>query len=108
VRRSDPDIFFTTVAYPIKGTPYYKEIDAKVVRPARKWHESSDREFDVLGRPSREFYGFADQLLRDEVELARLSRKQSKDESGAEILRQRIAAARSSLYQTASLAGRHG
>ena len=26
VKRSDPDIFFTTVAYPIKGTPYYKRV----------------------------------------------------------------------------------
>ena len=24
VKRSRPDIFFTTVAYPIKGTPYYQ------------------------------------------------------------------------------------
>src|SRR5215469_11996517 len=24
VKRSDPDVFFTTVAYPIKGTPYYE------------------------------------------------------------------------------------
>lgn len=108
VRRSDPDIFFTTVAYPIKGTPYFKEIAAKVTRPAKQWTESSDREFDVQGRPSREFYGYADQLLRDEVELARLSRRHSRDESGAELLRQRIAAARSSLYGTASLEGRHG
>ena len=23
---SNPDIFFTTVSYPIKGTPYYKKI----------------------------------------------------------------------------------
>jgi anaerobic magnesium-protoporphyrin IX monomethyl ester cyclase len=108
VRRSDPDIFFTTVAYPIKGTPYFKEIAAKVTRPPKRWSQSSDREFDVQGRPSREFYGYADQLLRDEVELARLSRRQSLDESGAEVLRQRIAAARSNLYGTASLEGRHG
>ena len=26
VKRSNPDIFFTTVAYPIKGTPYYDEV----------------------------------------------------------------------------------
>ena len=24
VKTSDPDVFFTTVAYPIKGTPYYE------------------------------------------------------------------------------------
>jgi hypothetical protein len=109
VRRSDPDIFFTTVAYPIKGTPYYNEIASKVTRPAKQWRKSSDREFDVKGRPSREFYGYADQLLRDEVELARLSRRPTENENDAEILKKRIATARSNLYgATASLEGRNG
>ena len=33
---------------------------------------SSDREFRIAGRHSREFYQNADQLLRSEVELHRL------------------------------------
>jgi radical SAM superfamily enzyme YgiQ (UPF0313 family) len=70
VKRSRPDIFFTTVAYPIKGTPYFKEVNDRVVQ-LRPWSQTSDRELDVSGRRSREYYQFADQLLRDEVALAK-------------------------------------
>ena len=35
VRKSMPDIFFTTVSYPIKGTPYYLGFRVKLVRPAK-------------------------------------------------------------------------
>ncbi len=31
VKRSQPDIFFTTVAYPIKGTPYYERTKDRLV-----------------------------------------------------------------------------
>src|SRR4029079_14932919 len=68
VKRAAPDVFFTTVAHPIPGTPYFKQAADRVAQPA-PWAESSDREFRIRGRHSRAYYGFADQLLRDEVEL---------------------------------------
>jgi len=71
VSTSKPDIFFTTVSYPIKGTPYYKQIENKLVQ-LKPWNESSDREIMIAGRHSRAYYAHADRLLRDEVELARL------------------------------------
>ena len=71
---SQPDIFFTTVAYPIKGTPYYAQVKDRVVQ-LRPWSQTSDREFDVSGRGSRDYYQFADQLLRDEVALSRLAKR---------------------------------
>jgi len=70
VKRSDPDIFLTSVAYPIKGTPYFDEVAPRVL-PLRSWEEASDRDFRLRGRHSRRFYQFADQLLRSQVELAR-------------------------------------
>jgi anaerobic magnesium-protoporphyrin IX monomethyl ester cyclase len=70
VKRSKPDIFLTTVAYPIKGTPYFDEVAPRVL-PLRSWEEGSDRDFRLRGRHSRRFYQFADQLLRSQVELAR-------------------------------------
>ena len=33
---SQPDIFFTTVAYPIKGTPYYKT-DSRPAGSVQPW-----------------------------------------------------------------------
>jgi anaerobic magnesium-protoporphyrin IX monomethyl ester cyclase len=92
VKRSQPDIFFTTVSYPIKGTPYFAQVKDRVVQ-LRPWSQTSDREFDIAGRASREYYQFADQLLRDEVALSRLA----KDAGNARELRERIDAARLAL-----------
>jgi anaerobic magnesium-protoporphyrin IX monomethyl ester cyclase len=71
VKRTDPDVFFTTVSYPIKGTPYFEAVSSRVVSPG-VWAESSDRDYRIRGRHSRRFYQYADQLLRSEVELHRL------------------------------------
>ena len=98
VKRSDPDIFFTTIAYPIKGTPYYKSVADSLVQ-LKPWNETSDREVVVQGRRPARFYEFADRLLRDEVELARRKRNGSKDEAEVELCG-RIQAARESLYAT--------
>jgi radical SAM superfamily enzyme YgiQ (UPF0313 family) len=71
VKTSDPDIFLTTVAYPIRGTSYFQAVGDRVVNP-KIWAESSDRDFQVRGRHSRRYYQSVDRLLRAEVELDRL------------------------------------
>jgi anaerobic magnesium-protoporphyrin IX monomethyl ester cyclase len=71
VKRSGPDVVLTTVAYPIKGTPYFDEVASDVI-PITDWAEGSDRDFRIRGRHSRRFYQHADQLLRSEFELHRL------------------------------------
>ena len=68
---SKPDIFFTTVSYPIKGTPYYQQIQNKLVQ-LKPWGASSDRDIKIVGRHSRDYYAYADRLLRDEVQRSRL------------------------------------
>lgn len=67
VRTCKPDIFFTTVSYPIKGTPYFDKVADRLVS-LRPWNQSTDREFQIRGRHSRRFYQFADQLLRSETD----------------------------------------
>jgi radical SAM superfamily enzyme YgiQ (UPF0313 family) len=96
VKKSNPDIFFTTVAYPIKGTPYYERIADRLVQP-KPWSQSSDRELMIKGRHSRMFYNFADQLLRDEVALARLRDKASADSQAVADLQVRIQTARTAM-----------
>jgi anaerobic magnesium-protoporphyrin IX monomethyl ester cyclase len=75
VKRCRPDVFFTTVSYPIKGTPYFARIADKLVNP-RPWNLTTDREFKIRGRHSRTFYQHADELLRSETadhpDLARI------------------------------------
>jgi len=72
VCRTQPDTFLTTVAYPIGGTPYFEEVSSRVAAPL-PWAQSSDRDLRIRGRHSRRYYGNADQLLKAEVELERLS-----------------------------------
>jgi radical SAM superfamily enzyme YgiQ (UPF0313 family) len=68
VRACRPDVFLTTVSYPIKGTPYYGEVEPRLVRH-HDWDDSTDRDFQIAGRHSRRYYQFADQLLKSSVAL---------------------------------------
>ncbi len=63
VNQCRPDVFFTTVSYPIKGTPYFERVSSKLV-PIGGFAETTDRDFRIRGRHSREFYRNADELLR--------------------------------------------
>jgi radical SAM superfamily enzyme YgiQ (UPF0313 family) len=73
VKSCRPDVFLTTVSYPIKGTPYYNEVAERLVRIG-EWGRSTDRDVKISGRHSRRLYQFADQLLKSEAAgLAELS-----------------------------------
>jgi radical SAM superfamily enzyme YgiQ (UPF0313 family) len=99
VRQTNPDIFFTTVAYPIRGTPYFSEV-AQKVESLKPWNISSDREVRIVGRHSRRFYGFADRLLRSEVELGREHAKAAVDPAVIARLHSDVAEARAGLQAT--------
>ena len=71
VKRANPDIFFTTVSYPIKGTPYFDTVQDKVQAPL-PWSESSDRDYEIAGRRDKSYYKLADRWLRNEVQAHRL------------------------------------
>ena len=101
VKKADPDIFFTTVAYPIKGTPYFSEV-AQQVESLKPWALGSDREVQIRGRHSRRFYSHADKLLRNEIELERLTRKAFIDPAVVAELQTKIKDARSNLNATAT------
>lgn len=66
VKQCRPDIFFTTVSYPIKGTPYFNKVADRLVTIG-PWSERTDRECQIRGRHSRNFYKQADELLRSET-----------------------------------------
>jgi radical SAM superfamily enzyme YgiQ (UPF0313 family) len=71
VKKANPDIFFTTVAYPIMNTAYYHEV-ADRVQLDQDWAESTDRDYKIQGRHSRVYYKYADQWLRNAVAAFRL------------------------------------
>ena len=70
---SNPDVFLTTVAYPIKGTPYYAEVESRILAD-KAWRERSDRDLTVAGRYSSRFYRFATRWMVNEVALHRAKR----------------------------------
>lgn len=71
VKLAMPDEFLTTVAYPIKNTPYFDAVSDRVVLP-RPWEDATDRDYKIRGRHSRAYYQAADRWLRAAVEAARL------------------------------------
>lgn len=73
LKKADPDIFLTTVAYPIKGTPYYRQIENRLVAP-REWARRTERDWIVRGRHSRRYYRFATRWMVNAVALHRVVR----------------------------------
>ncbi len=71
VKQSNPEVFFTTVSYPIKGTPYFDAVQGKVALPG-EWNGATDRDYVIRGRWGRDYYRLADVWLRSEVEASRL------------------------------------
>jgi radical SAM superfamily enzyme YgiQ (UPF0313 family) len=71
VKATRPDIFFTTVSYPIKGTGYFDKVRERVRSPI-VWQEATDRDYVIDGRHGHDYYKLADQWLRNEVEAFRL------------------------------------
>lgn len=97
VKQSNPNIFFTTVAYPIKNTGYFHKIAPRSLLQ-RDWESSTDRDTKVQGRHSREYYRHADKWLRSEVGAFRLDES---DPGEAARLRSQAQAARDALLASA-------
>jgi anaerobic magnesium-protoporphyrin IX monomethyl ester cyclase len=70
VKQCRPDVFFTTVSYPIKGTPYFDKVASRLVS-LLPWEASTDREVRIRGRHSRKFYQHAEELLKSEMAAER-------------------------------------
>jgi radical SAM superfamily enzyme YgiQ (UPF0313 family) len=70
VKLANPDIFFTTVSYPIKDTPYFDTVNDRIELPL-PWADASDRDYAIKGRRSKHYYRLADLWLRNEVDAHR-------------------------------------
>jgi radical SAM superfamily enzyme YgiQ (UPF0313 family) len=66
VKKANPDVFFTTVAYPIKNTGYFEDAASRVIA-TRAWEDGTDRDYAIRGRRSKAYYKQADRWLRGEV-----------------------------------------
>ncbi len=68
LKASNPKIFLTTVAYPIKGTQYYESVSGEIYSP-REWGQRTDRDLGINGRYSERFYNHATRWIVNEVNL---------------------------------------
>jgi radical SAM superfamily enzyme YgiQ (UPF0313 family) len=88
VKRCLPDIHLTTVAYPIMNTGYFHKTAESVISD-KDWADSTDRDYRIKGRHSRNYYKQADAWLNNEVAAVRIE-----DENPAEAALRRAAATR--------------
>lgn len=68
LKQANPDLFLTTVAYPIKGTAFYDEVADQVHTPL-DWDRRTDRDLQINGRFSPQFYAHATRWLVNGVRL---------------------------------------
>jgi anaerobic magnesium-protoporphyrin IX monomethyl ester cyclase len=75
LKETRPDTYLTTLAYPIKGTTLYREVQNTLIVPDT-WDKITDRTLNFGGRHSDRFYWFATRHLVNEVALHRTTQDQ--------------------------------
>jgi len=60
-----PDEVLTTLSYPIKGTPFYREVSRRIISRI-PWAEGSDRDLSFQGRGTVRFYHHAQRWIKNE------------------------------------------
>lgn len=93
VKRCNPDVFLTTVSYPIKNTGYYHKI-SDLITLQGDWAAATDRDYVLAKRPPRAYYENADKWLKKEVAASRLD---ATDRIMAEQLRAEAVSARAAM-----------
>jgi radical SAM superfamily enzyme YgiQ (UPF0313 family) len=76
LKEAKPTHYTITVAYPIKGTSLYNEIEDKITEQPN-WETSTDREIDFKRTYSRKYYKYAVSKVVNEVEFDRTNIKTS-------------------------------
>lgn len=66
LKESNPDYFTITVAYPIKGTELFQEIEA-IQTTNLEWSSSTDRDIDFKRTYNRKYYDYAVKRVINEV-----------------------------------------
>ena len=70
LKEANPTHFTITVAYPIKGTSLYNEVEDKITQKP-EWETSTDRDIDFKRTYSRKFYDYGVRYVINEVNSSR-------------------------------------
>jgi radical SAM superfamily enzyme YgiQ (UPF0313 family) len=68
---SDPDLYTITVAYPIKGTSLYQDVEDSLINKP-EWETSTDRDIDFERTYPRAYYDFAVKWLVNKLNLQKI------------------------------------
>jgi anaerobic magnesium-protoporphyrin IX monomethyl ester cyclase len=74
LKKADPDLFTITVAYPIKGTPLYEEVEDRFIADL-PWEKSTDRDIDFERTYNRKYYDYAIKMINNEIYLHKALKK---------------------------------
>lgn len=66
LKESNPDYFTITLAYPIRGTELYQEVEALQIEPP-DWSTGTDRQIDFRRTYTRKYYDYAMRWVINEV-----------------------------------------
>jgi radical SAM superfamily enzyme YgiQ (UPF0313 family) len=83
LKTSNPDHFTITLAYPIKGTEFFEEIETNQLG-AFDWTKKTDRERDFIRTYPRKYYDFAVRRVVNEV---RYHQGKNNRAAGSEVIR---------------------
>lgn len=97
LKKADPDIFTITVAYPIKGTGLYSQIE-KDITEQPDWNTSTDRQIDFKRTYPRSFYNYAVRKIVNEVNARKSWRKGLKKQALKQKIKSSLAGMRMLLY----------
>lgn len=74
LKKADPDLFTITVAYPIKGTPLYEEVEDRFIADL-PWEKATDRDIDFKRTYNRKYYDYAIKMINNEIYFHRALKK---------------------------------
>ncbi len=86
LKKSNPDYFTITVAYPIKGTEFFEEIEANQLN-AFEWEKQSDRDRDFVRTYPRRYYDYAVRRVFNEVKF---HQKKNNGSIGSEVIKLKL------------------
>ncbi len=96
LKKADPDLFTITVAYPIKGTPLYEEVEDRFIADL-PWEKSTDRDIDFERTYNRKYYDYAVKMINNEIYLHKALKKPVSNLFRLPVLKIRSALARTGM-----------
>src|SRR5215470_15564386 len=87
LKETKPDVFGTSVAFPMKGTEFYKRVSDRII-PDENWSSRNQNKLLFKAKYPRLYYWFAVRWLVKEVNLAKMWR--AKRRPYGKILREAI------------------